>query len=164
LAFILTDNRKFSQKDQCDNEQVKIVSFQTSAQNLNDTCLAHLLFNIGILAYVEQDVQRDEKEFVLLPDENVELFQLRLCCDLIFLIVFSPHFDVFAVEQVEPLNLILQHINDSLSNLLFGDVFLKLSIVREDVEYTEQVNAEIDVPLMILREGTTEDLKQWLWN
>ncbi len=108
---------------------MEIVSFQTSAQYLNDTGLTHLLFNVGVLTDVQQDVQGDKKELILLPDENVEFFQLGFCCNFIFFIVFSPHFDVLTVEQIKALNLVLQDINNSFSDLLFSDIFLKLSIV-----------------------------------
>jgi hypothetical protein len=108
---------------------VEIVSFQTSAQDLNDTGLTHLLLNVGVLTYVQQDVKGNKKELILLPDENVEFFQLGFCCYFIFFIIFSPHFDVLTVEQIKALNLVLQDINNSFSDLLFSDIFLKLSIV-----------------------------------
>lgn len=80
-------------------------------------------------------------------------------CDLVFLIVFSPHFDVLAVKQIKPLDLILQHIDNCFSNLLLCDVFLELSVVGKYVKYTQEIDTEVDVSLMILCKCTTQDLK-----
>lgn len=129
MGLVLADDGQFPQEDQSDNQQMEIVPFQTSAQNLNDACFAHLFFDIWIFADVQKDVQGNVEQLILLPDENVEFFQLSLCCDLVLIVVFPPHLNVLAIEQIEPLDLVLEHVDDCLTHLLLGYVFLELTVV-----------------------------------
>jgi hypothetical protein len=59
------------------------------------------------MADVVEDVEAHKEQFVLLPDQHIEFFELRLGCDPIILVVAPPHLDVLAVEQVESLDLVL---------------------------------------------------------
>lgn len=86
---------------------MKVVPFKTASQNLYQSGFSHFLFNDWVGADIEENVKTDEKEFVLLPDENIQFFELRSSSDTVIFVVTPPHFDVLAVEQIEPLNLVL---------------------------------------------------------
>jgi hypothetical protein len=56
--------------------------------------------------------------------------------------------------------LVEEELGNGFANLLLRYILLKLAIMREDVENRENGYAEINAPVVILRESTTEDLKE----
>ena len=119
---------------------MKIVPLKTPDQNLNQPRLPHLLLNGRVRADVEEDVEADEKEFILLPDKHIQDLQLFLGIDPILLIILPPHLDILTVQQIKSLNLVLQHIDNRQSHLILSQQLLKLLIVAQNVENTEDVN------------------------
>jgi len=99
---------------------VEVVPFKAANQNLDKSCLSHFLFDSRVGTDVEEDIEANKEELVLLPDEDVENFQLFLCAYSILLIIFPPHFDILAVEQVKTLNLIFKDIHDGDANFVLG--------------------------------------------
>jgi hypothetical protein len=136
---------------------MKIVPLQTPTEYLDKPCLPHLLLNIGVSADIDEDIETNVEKFVLLPDENIEFFELGAGADAVSLIIAPPHFDILAVEEVESLDLVLQYFDDGGADLVFGEQILELRVVRKDVEDGEDVDAEVDVALVVLAEGTAED-------
>lgn len=136
---------------------MKVVPLQTPAEYLHEPRLAHLLLDVGVGADIDEDVEADVEKLVLLPDEDIEFFELGAGADAVGLIVAPPHLDVLAVEEVEALDLVLQDFDDGGADLVFGEQVLELRVVGEDVEDGEDVDAEVDVALVVLAEGAAED-------
>ena len=114
---------------------MEVIPFEAPGQDVDDAYLSHLFLHQRILADVQKDEQADKKKFVLFPYQNVKFFELGFCTDFVFFLIFSPHFDVFAVEEIESLNLMAEDINDGFANLMLGDIRLKLPVMREYVEH-----------------------------
>jgi hypothetical protein len=108
---------------------------------LHESSLPHFLLNGWISANVEQHIEADIEKLILLPDENIEFFELRPGCNTIIFIIFAPHFDVLTVHEVKPLDLVLQYFHDSRTHFVLCEYFLKLLVVGEDVEGGQDVYA-----------------------
>lgn len=119
---------------------MKVVPLQAARQNLHKPHLLHLLLDRWVVTDVVEDVEAHEEQFVLLPDQHIEFFQLRLGCDPIILVVAPPHLDVLAVEQIESLDLVLQHFHDGGAHLVLGQQILELLVVGQYVEDAEDVD------------------------
>lgn len=89
----------------------------------------------------------------MLPDKNVEFFELGAGGDAVIFIVPSPHFDVLGVEQVKPLNLVFKDFHDGDAHFVLGQQLLELLVVAKDVENTENVDWKVDVSFVIFGEG-----------
>lgn len=97
---------------------MEIVPFQAATQYLHESSLPHLLLYIGVGTDVEEDIEADIEQFILFPDEDIKFLQLRTGSNPIILIVPPPHLDIFAIHEIEPLNLVLQHLDDGCSHLI----------------------------------------------
>lgn len=142
---------------------MEVVALQTAGQYLDESCFPHLFFDRRVVADVVEDVETNEEQLVLLPDQHVQLLKLGLGSDPVVLVVAPPHLDVLAVQQVEPLDLVLQHLHDGGPHLVLGEQILKLLVVGQDVEHAEDVDGEVDVALVVLGEGPAEDGEQGIW-
>lgn len=119
LVLVLAEDAHLPQKQQRDDQQVKVIPLQHSNQQLDDASLLHLLFDGRVLAQVHQNVQRHEKQLVLLTDQQVQLSQLDVRLGIGLPARRLPQLDVLAVADVEPIDLALQHIHAALSHLMF---------------------------------------------
>lgn len=90
LVLELADDGQLAQEDQADNQQMEIIPLQTSSQYGHNTNLPHLLLNHRILTDIKQDEQTDEEQLILLPNQYIKFFELRLSTDPILLIIFPP--------------------------------------------------------------------------
>jgi hypothetical protein len=113
---------------------VEVVALQAARQDLHQTRLTHLFLNSRVVTDVVEDVETDEEELVLLPDEHVEFFELRFGRDAVVFVVAAPHLDILAVEQVEALDLVLEHFDDGCAHFVFGEQILELLVIGQDVE------------------------------
>lgn len=113
---------------------MEVVAFEAAGQDLYQSGFAHLFLDGRVVADVVEDVEADEEELVLLPDEHVELFELRFGRDAVVFVVATPHLDILAVEQVEALDLVLEHFDDGCAHFVFGEQILELLVIGQDVE------------------------------
>lgn len=98
---------------------------------------------------VVEYIETDEKQFVLFPDQHIQLFKLRLSCDPIILVVASPHLDVFTIEQIKSLDLVLQHLHDRSPHLVLCQQILELLVVWQNVKHAKYIDWKVDVAFMI---------------
>ena len=77
---------------------MKVVALETATEDLDDACLAHFFLYGWVFTNIEEYIEGDEKEFVLLPDEDVEFFELGFGGDFILLFIPSPHFNILTIE------------------------------------------------------------------
>jgi hypothetical protein len=136
---------------------VEVVPLEAAAKYLDKTSLPHLLLDGRVGADVEEDVETDIEELILLPDEDIQLLQLRPGRDSIILIVSPPHLDVLAVHKIESLDLVFEDLNDGGSHFVFGEDFLKLLVVGEYVESGEDIYAKVDASLVIFAQRAAQD-------
>lgn len=69
---------------------MEIISLKTPGEYSNNPNLSHFLLDSRIFTNIKQDQQADEKKFILLPNKNIQFFQLSFGTYFIFLIIFSP--------------------------------------------------------------------------
>lgn len=119
---------------------MEVVALQTASEYLHQSSLAHLLLNGRVMADVVEDVETDEEQLILFPDEDVEFLELCLGGDPVVLVVAPPHFDVLAVEQVEALDLVLEDLDDGGPHFVLRQQILELLIVGQNVEHAQDVD------------------------
>lgn len=139
---------------------MEVIPFEAASEDTDDAHLPHLLFDGGVLADVEQDQQAHEEQFVLFPDQDVKFLELGLGADLVLIVVLAPQLDVLRVQQVESLDLILQHIDHRFADLMLRHVLLELPIVGQDVEDREDGDVQVDALLVVLADCSAQHLQE----
>ena len=139
---------------------MEVVALEAPDEHLHYAKFAHLFLNGGVAADVEKDVEADVEELVLLPDEHVEFFELGTGSDAVVLVIAAPHFDVLAVHQVEPLDLVLEHFHDRQAHLVLRQQVLELAVVGQYVKHGQDVDAQVDVAFVVFAQSATQDGQQ----
>jgi len=163
LLLVLCDHGQLPEEAEGDDEQVEVVSLEAAGEDLDQSGLAHLLLDGRVVADVVEDVEADEEQLVLLPDQHVQLLQLRLRCDSIIFVVAPPHFDILAVKQVKALDLVLEHFYDGGAHFVLSEQILELLVIGQNVEHAEDVDGEVDVALVVFGERPAEHGQQRIW-
>lgn len=163
MIFVLGNNGQFPEEAEGNDEQMEVVPFEAPGQDLYEPCFSHFFFDGGVGADVEEDVEADEEEFVLFPDEDVEFFELGAGGDAVVFVVAAPHFDVLGVEQVEALDLVFEHFHDGDAHFVFGQQLLELLVVAQNVEHAQDVHRQVDVALVVLGQGPTQHRQQGIF-
>lgn len=55
LVFELSDDGEFPEEDKADDEEVEIVAFEASGEDVNYTDFSHFFFDGGVFTDVEED-------------------------------------------------------------------------------------------------------------
>lgn len=77
---------------------MEVVPFKASAQDLDDAGFSHFFLDVWVFADIEKNVEGNEKEFVLFPDEDIEFFELSFGSDFVLFIIPAPHFNILTIE------------------------------------------------------------------
>ena len=61
LILIMTNDRKFPQKYQTYNQQMEIIPFKASGENIDNAHFFHFLFNRWILTDIQKNQETNEE-------------------------------------------------------------------------------------------------------